>query len=415
MKIEYPEGFQHSFGAPETRTPNDRCTVCGEGENALAHMVQRLAQTLEPKPYGPIPGPGQAVTKWADAAMFRSEPMPIGDNGRVVPTAYLLNATPDPLGSLAALNAIYTGGVRRSLAEVTDEERREALVEVRKNKLQGPLEVIQFHFLLEGVSRAFTHQIVRGRHAFYAQESLRFAVVEGEDWDGRVARPPTLEGEIPFPAPPEGLTPEQLRLSNQRVVWTQAVRDAEWSYQELVNGGMPAEDARGLMPHAMTTRIHWVCSLRELLYVAGVRLCTQAQFEWRSAMASVVKALREYHAEETGQEQYPCRPYPQQDALTFWGSDNWQFQEIADLMRPVCYQEGACGFKAKADRSCTIRERVDFRERYSLDRKDSSNWHKPMIADTVVYGEESGRPMIATITSPGIDPAEWLTDPGAAR
>lgn len=360
---------------------------------------------------GPTLGePGKAVTKWADAAMFRSEPMPTGEDGRVKPTAYLLNVTPDPLGSLAALNAIYTGGVKRSLAEVTDEERREALVEVRKNKLQGPLEVIQFHFLLEGVSRAFTHQIVRGRHAFYAQESLRFAVVEGgvEDWSLRAALPPSLQSDVPFGEPWEDFTPEQKAISNLRRIWNKAIREGEWAYDDLVKAGIPAEDARGLMPHAMTTRIHWVCSLRELLYVAGVRLCTQAQFEWRSAMASVVKCLRDYGYEPGGPNGEPMPVQP----------DAWQFEEIASLLKPICYQEGACGFKAKADRECSIRERVDFREQHSLNRKDSSNWDKPLIADVVVYpprGMSDGQPYIETVTSPGIDPAEWLTDPTAAR
>lgn len=347
----------------------------------------------------PFHGPSKAVTKWADAAMFRSEPMPVNDSGRVTPTAYLLNVTPDPLGSLAALNAIYTGGVRRSLAEVTDEERREALVEIFKNKLQGPLEVIQFHFLLEGVSRAFTHQIVRGRHAFYAQESLRFAVVEGEDWNDRTAVPPGWEFWKP----------------EQQSAWYDAVHFSEVSYQQLVNSGIPAEDARGLMPHAMTTRIHWVCSLRELLYVAGVRLCTQAQFEWRSAMASVVQSLREYGV--TRHEEAEAR-----HGRLFVGSDlpsdGWQFGAMADLLRPVCYQEGACGFKSKADRSCTIRDRVDFREKHSTNRKDSSRWHLPLIADVIVYppkGMLGGHPYVETVTSPGIDPAEWLADPKAAR
>lgn len=333
------------------------------------------------------------VSRWADAAMFRSEPMPVAANGRVVPKAFLLNATPDPLGSLAALNAIYTGTVRRGLGEVTDAERREALVQVRLNKLQGPLESIQFHFLLEGVSRSFTHQIVRGRRAFYGQESLRFAVVEGEEWSDRVAYPPGFESWT----------------IEQKASWMEAVETSESSYKYLVGSGIPAEDARGLMPHAMTTRIHWVCSLRELLYVAGVRLCTQAQFEWRSVMASVVKALREYGNRDV---EFLDR---RGDLDTAVASDRWQFEAMADLLRPICYQEGACGFKAKADRSCSIRERVDFREKNSLDRKDSSNWDRPMIADVVEYGAITGHAFTKTVTSPGIDPAEWLADPNAAR
>lgn len=336
---------------------------------------------------------GKAISRWADSAMFRSEPMPVAENGRVTPRAYLINATPDPLGSLAALNAIYTGGVKRSLSEVTDEERREALIEVRKNKLQGPLEVIQFHFLLEGVSRAFTHQIVRGRRAFYAQESLRFAVVEGEEWEDRMAVPPSI-----------------MPGSEAWSWWEHSAAVAQNSYNALVNGeGIPAEDARGLMPHAMTTRIHWVCSLRELLYVAGVRLCTQAQFEWRSAMASVVQALRAHSTHDV----YGIDG--DGDLVPFGNTDGWQFEAMADLLRPICYQEGECGFKSKADRSCSIRERVDFREKHSTNRKDSSNWHKPMIADVIMYDKVTGRPEIETVTSPGIDPAEWLADPNAAR
>jgi hypothetical protein len=40
-----------------------------------------------------------------------------------------------------------------------------------------------------------------------------------------------------------------------------------------------------------------------------------------------------------------------------------------------------------------------------------------MIADVVEYDQPDGRgfPSVRTITSPGIDPAEWLADPNAAR
>lgn len=342
--------------------------------------------------------PTQEVSRWVDAAMFRSEPMPVAENGRVKPTAYLLNATPDPLGSLAALNGIYTGKVFRSLAEVTDEDRRYALEQVFLNKLQGPLEVIQFHFLLEGVSRAFTHQIVRGRHAFYAQESLRFAVVEGDEWTTRVALPPSIAG-TKDDRYHEPLGAESSPEEYQRNLWDEHVRHAEQTYLHLVGAGMPAEDARGIMPHAMTTRIHWVCSLRELLYVAGVRLCTQAQFEWRSAMASVVKCLREYANRTEGLP----------EGWTIGGPDAWQYEAMADLLRPICYQEGKCGFKAKADRACSIRDRVDANERV---HRDPSKWDKPMFPTFPGEGGSTG-PTDEIIRR--IDPAEWLADPGAAR
>lgn len=335
------------------------------------------------------------VQRWADAAMFRSEPMPSGANG---PRVTLLNATPDPLGSLAALTAIYSGRVVRNLAELTDEERRKSFEDMTKTELSGPLEAPQFHFLIEGVTRAWTHQAVRQRGAFFAQESMRFAVPE-EEWigSGRIAYPPTLSGTEGGQA----LGAEDSTEEYMRNVWDQAVENVEQAYKHLVDAGMPAEDARGLMPHAITTRLHWVVDLRGLLHVAGLRLCTQAQFEWRAVMAQVVKALREYRFEPIREKGDPT------------GRDDWQYRHIADALRPVCYQKGSCGFMASMDRGCTIRERVDA---FASVGVPSSEWHKNYDPENA-YAD--GAPRVGQIGGPdfirAIQPKEWLADPTAAR
>jgi flavin-dependent thymidylate synthase len=333
---------------------------------------------------------GQEIQKWGDAAMFRSEPMPVGAEG---PAVTLLNATPDPLGSLAALCAMYGGKVVRSLADVTDDDRRMYFTEVTKSALQGPLEAVTFHFLVENVTRSFTHQMVRGRNAFYAQESLRFAVPE-EDWEtsGRIALPPTLAGTMPLIARESEKLWEDPN-DYMRDVWDNAVAAADEAYSTLISHGMPAEDARGIMPHNITTRLHWVCSLRELLHVAGLRLCTQAQFEWRSVMASAVKALREYRQPRS------VGGY----SAGSWSGDGWQFALIADRLRPVCYQTGSCGFKSKMDRPCTIRERVDRLEHMDV---PSSEWETTDAFVSFPTGQK---------TQLRIDPREWALNPKAAR
>ena len=336
---------------------------------------------------------GTDVSRWADAAMFRSEPMPGGlSKGS---RAYLINATPDPLGSLAALCEMYQGRVVRSLNEVTDVERQYWFAEVLKSPLQGPLESVSFHFLVEGVTRAFTHQMVRGRHAFYAQESLRFAVVDNEPWLDRIGYPPTLAAE-PEQANPLDPTDEHGRgyLSDagreyalRRDTWDDAVITAQNAYNRLIEAGIPAEDARGLMPHAILTRLHWVCSLRELIYVAGLRLCTQAQFEWRQVMAQVVNALRQYDTARNHD----------------WdvNKDGWQFAAIADKLKPVCYNEGRCSFMAKDDRACAIRGRVNANARAG---RPSAVWHEPAV------DADSGAVVVEAIS-----PYEWAADPTAAR
>jgi thymidylate synthase (FAD) len=301
------------------------------------------------------------IIRAADAAQYHREPMP--EAARKGPTVTLLNATPDPLGSVAALCEMYKGAVVRSLEEVTNEMRAQALADMLATKLQGPLESVLFHFVLEGVDRAFTHQAVRQRKAFFAQESLRFAVAE--DWAHEVPLPPSLAG---------------LRDDDPRVrIWRKGLIAVEDAYEALVSAGMPAEEARGLLPHAITTRYHWVVDLRGLLIEAGKRTCTQAQFHWRVVFGKVAEALRNYRTTPIGGN-YDNGPLYEDDA--------WQFEQIANLIRPVCYQDGRCGFMAQFDRGCTIRSRVDFFAEAGI---PSSEWDA------------------------SIDPREWAADPGAAR
>lgn len=292
--------------------------------------------------------PGEEVQRWADEAMFAAEPMEVGEGEQIMPKVYLLSATPDPLGSIAAMAMMYEGKVVRDLGDVTDEQRKHYWEEVKKTHLKAPLEAVDLHFMIEGVTRSFTHQMVRQRTAVYAQESLRFAVKEG------------FEDEVPLPPSLMGLKEDDARV----VVWRTGVREASEAYVGLVNAGVPAEDARGLLPHSITTRLNYKTNLRNLLDHAGNRLCTQAQFEWRVVFTELVKAIAEFDT-MAGDEQ----------------SAAWQWRLIAgdNVFKPVCYELGHCPFTADFDRGCTIRGRVE-----------AGEFRK-------------------------IDPREWLMDPAAAR
>lgn len=292
---------------------------------------------------------GKELARWADSAMFESAPMQAEQKGdNIYPKVHLLWATPDPMGAVAAACRMYEGKPTYQLEDITDEERYHYWEQVKKTHLKAPLEFVKLHFFLEGVTRSFTHQMVRQRTAVYAQESLRFAVLT--QLSDRVAYPPSLEG-----------VEEDDLLKHE---WDEAVATIDRVYNDLVNRGMPAEDARGLLPHNVTTRLHYCTDLRALLDHAGNRLCTQAQFEWRYAFAGIVEAIR------THQPQWPA------PART-----RWQFEHIADdnVFRPKCFQLGHCPFTAEFDRGCTIRDRVQ-----------AGQWSE-------------------------IHDAEWLMDPTAAR
>lgn len=304
---------------------------------------------------------GSDIQKWADKAMFEAAPMEAKDEqGRVVPRVHLVSATADPLGAIAAACRMYEGKPTYSLADVTDEERRHYWEQVKKTHLKAPLEFVDLHFFIEGVTRSFTHQMVRQRTAVYAQESMRFAVKER--MRDEAALPPSLMGMVPVEedcaetgAASRDATDEQLA----RNVWDNTMDDIQRAYDRLIDSGIPAEDARGILPHATTTRLNYKTNLRNLLDHAGNRLCTQAQFEWRFVFAGIVQSIRTY------------------DGTPMYGinrdSSDWQFQLIANdsVFKPVCYSLGHCPFTADFDRGCTIRERVQAGE---FDQINDAEW-----------------------------------------
>ena len=305
------------------------------------------------------------IRKFADVAMYEAEALPfdVNDGG---PRVTLLSMNHDPLGSIAAMSMMYEGKVVRDLNDLTDSDRLHYFEQIKKTHLKAPFESVQFHFMIEGVTRSFTHQMVRQRTACYAQESLRFAVKDGIDEE--VALPPSLMG----------LADDDPRI----LVWRKAINAVDDGYSALISAGVPAEDARGLLPHNITTRLHYITNLRGLLEHGGNRLCTQAQFEWRTVFVRIVEAIRSYKA-----------PVIENDKGQFV-NHQWQFNEIAGMFRPICYLTGKCEFQATFDRACIIKGRVD--QNHQAGRK-SELWAK------------------ADIGIEAIHPHEWLLRHDAAR
>jgi flavin-dependent thymidylate synthase len=292
------------------------------------------------------------IQKWADKAMFEAVPIKSRE-----PKVHLLWMTPDPLGAIAAACRMYEGKPTYSFQDISDKERRHYWEQARATHLKAPLEFVNFHFFIEGVDRAFTHQMVRQRTAVFAQESMRFAVKE--NLHGESSLPPSLArtvGADEFAPERESTAAGPVPEQPWRDAWDEAIDKIQETYNYLVNSGMPAEDARGLLPHNTLTRLNYHTNLRNLLDHAGNRLCTQAQFHWRVVFTQVAQAIAEH--DPLGDDE--------------WGGVNrWQFEELAKIFRPVCYEHGKCPFQASFDRGCTIRERAD---RGAFDEIDPREW-----------------------------------------
>lgn len=261
------------------------------------------------------------IARFADVAMYKATPLAGEGKQLTEPRVTVISMTPNPLRVMAAAAEQYRGIPVHDPRDIDRTTATNWFRDMSVTKLQAPLEFIDIHLYLEGVSRAFTHQLVRQRTAVYVQESQRFAVQENAAF--QVVEPPSLAG-LPEDHP-------------WRVIWDTQVANLADSYNQLINAGMPAEDARGLLPTNIGTRIHWKSNLRNLTDHASSRLCSQAQFEWKIVWGKIIQAIRSYGP----------------------ATERWQQQEICRLFRPPCYLTGKCEFMAKTDRWCVIRDRVE--------------------------------------------------------
>jgi flavin-dependent thymidylate synthase len=385
------------------------------------------------------------IQKWADSFMFEAEPSHAEDG----PIAYVLSAPVDPLGGIAACAKMYKGEVVRDLRDVTNAEREEYLEQVQKTVLGMPLEAVNFHFMLEGVHRGITHQMVRQRTAAYAQESTRFAVKR--DLKDATALPPSLQGTVSLAESIEREQAERIAsglpilddISIEQVVraastdaqqrrfrWDDMVDAVSDGYNWLIDDGMPAEEARGIMPTNITTRLNYITNLRNFLTEMGKRLSDQAQFEWRQVAAAYAKALREYgrsnsywtsitmHEYRTWDDHGKFGPILERGPLgssidiaegvipglpeTHLGtvrirlSSQWQYDAIVESMRPIEFITGNIAFGANFDRPSRIRERIVAFVKCGI---PSSEWTKGSELHSI----------------PPIHPMEWLGDPNSAR
>lgn len=129
-----------------------------------------------------------------------------------------------------------------------------------------------FTFSVEGVSRALTHQLVRHRIASFSQQSQRYVRLSEPTY----VVPETVKGD-----------PEAMKVYEETM-------DGIWdSYSKLIGMGIPAEDARYVLPNGCTTNITITMNARELLHFFSMRCCNRAQWEIREMADEMLRLCKE--------------------------------------------------------------------------------------------------------------------------
>jgi len=209
----------------------------------------------------------------------------------------LLEATEDPeeLICTAARNDYYDGYVGdesfETVMENIDgesvEEKQETLIgHLLDHGHFGPFEHPQVTFAVKGISRSCMAQITRHRHVSFDVQSMRY--VSFDDVDPEAVR----EGELVV-TPPSATDPDWVGRNQKRAsvsdeeferrteIFKDAIEQAVESYQELLDLGMPPEDARFVLPIGTKVNIVMSMNARMLMHVADMRAAADAQWEIR--------------------------------------------------------------------------------------------------------------------------------------
>lgn len=188
----------------------------------------------------------------------------------------LISYTPDALELL-----LLTKNTRLKMSPVLldeikawSEEEKLNQLEYMRHTIQSSWEFVDYVFLIEGVSRAFTHQLVRHRHNSYAQQAQRAVDMTGFEF---------ITG--PSIAASENLSDE----------YQLAMDGISASYKVLTDLGAHKQDARGVLPTNIATNIIMKANLRSLHDMALKRLCVKAQGEAQDVFRAMVDAVKEVH------------------------------------------------------------------------------------------------------------------------
>ncbi len=187
----------------------------------------------------------------------------------------LLQHTPDPETTVAlAARLCYSAASIGDLRERLSSSDVAAFLEkIMSLGHQSVLEHVSFTFGIEGISRACSHQLVRHRLASYSQQSQRYVTFRGDD----------------FPL----VVPDSIAGSRAREeIFGRAMQACAEAYRELVADGVPAEDARFVLPNAAETKIIVTMNGRELLHFFELRCCERAQWEIRAMATEMLQLVK---------------------------------------------------------------------------------------------------------------------------
>ncbi len=184
----------------------------------------------------------------------------------------LIGYTPNP-EKLPAMAAKLTHSKTKpeDLDKSSDKELFAILDQVINLGHTSVVEHTSFTFAISDVSRSLTHQLVRHRIASYAQQSQRYVNLKESNY------------VIP---------PKIVKNSAMKKAYEQTMKKIWEQYNKLLEMGIPAEDARYVLPNATCTNIIVTMNARSLLNFFELRCCLHAQWEIRTLANKMLQEVK---------------------------------------------------------------------------------------------------------------------------
>lgn len=135
-------------------------------------------------------------------------------------------------------------------------------------------EFVDYTFLVQRVSRAYTHQQVRSRHGSYAQQSLRVNSMCDFDYVH------TLDKD---------------KWSEVRSEIDECLQNIKETYQDSIAMGVSIEDARGILPTNIATNIVCKFNLRTFSELVKARSGGRTQNEYQQVVKAMVDEVTKVH------------------------------------------------------------------------------------------------------------------------
>jgi thymidylate synthase (FAD) len=151
---------------------------------------------------------------------------------------------------------------RATSGQVATEKQQDLIRRVIESGHGSTIEHIVFTFAISGVTRTLSHQLVRHRAGVaFDQQSQRY-----------------LNYKRPAYMVPGSVADAPVEIKER---FTAEMDESLAFYGEMLEAGIPGEDARFVMPNATRTNLIMTTNLRALIHMSGLRLCTMAQWEIR--------------------------------------------------------------------------------------------------------------------------------------